>query len=65
MRTSGTSLLTKPGSSRAARVAPSDLVALDHERRAIFELDHGAAGSPRDVMIGVSIDEGRGGSSAP
>jgi len=44
-----------------SRVAPSDPVALDHERRAIFELDRGATGSPRDVMIGGLIDEGRGG----
>ncbi len=35
-----------------SRVAPSDPVALDHERRAIFELDRDATGSPRDVMIG-------------
>jgi GNAT superfamily N-acetyltransferase len=44
-----------------SRVAPSDPVGLDHERRAIFELDRGATGSPRDVMIGGLIDEGRGG----
>jgi GNAT superfamily N-acetyltransferase len=41
-------------------VAPGAAVALDRERRAIFELDQRATGCSREVMLGGLIDEHRG-----